>query len=142
MSVSAFESRMSDVQYELCKTQAALFETACAKNYDMSAFVPAFMNSEIAEGLDARFNHYQWAGQQYILNAMDDICGVVPAKHPPKRDSSEACYWIGYLYRFWNCMTGEKSRDIYRIADYRQMDLCYEGFHTLSCEMAVEKLKG
>lgn len=141
MSVAAFESRMTDVQFELCKTQAELFETACAKNYDMSAFVPAFMDSEIAAGLDASFNHYQWAGQQYILNAMGDICGVVPAKHPPVGDSAEACYWIGYIYRFWNCMTGEKSRDIYRIADYRRMNLCYPGYHTLSCEMAVDRLK-
>ena len=140
MSV-AFEPRMTAVQFELCKVQAELFESACVKNYDMSAFVPAFMASEIAEGLDARFNHYQWAGVPYLLNAMGDICGVVPAKRPPQGDSSETCYWIGYLYRFWNCMTGEKSRDIYRTADYRRMDLAYEGFHTLSCQMAVERLK-
>lgn len=38
-------------------------------------------------------------------------------------------------------MTGEKSVDIYRLADYRAMDLAYEGYHTLSCEMAVERLK-
>ena len=94
MSV-AFEPRMTAVQFELCKVQAELFETACAKNYDMSAFIPAFMSSEIAEGLDSRFNHYQWAGVPYLLNAMGDICGVVPAKHPPMRDSAEACYWTG-----------------------------------------------
>ena len=140
MSV-AFEPRMTPVQFELCKVQAELFETACAKNYDMSAFIPAFMSSEIAEGLDSRFNHYQWAGVPYLLNAMGDICGVVPAKHPPMRDSAEACYWTGYTYRFWNFKTGETSRDIYRIADYRTMDRAYAGYHTLSCDMAVDRLK-
>ena len=140
MSV-AFEPRMTAVQFELCKVQAELFETACAKNYDMSAFVPAFMSSEIAEGLDARFNHYQWAGVPYLLNAMGDICGVVPAKHPPMRDSAEACYWTGYTYRFWNFKTGEASRDIYRMADYRTMDRAYAGYHTLSCDMAVDWLR-
>ena len=137
----AFESRMTPVQLELCRTQAELFETACRSNYDMSAFVPAFMASEIAAGLDDTFNHYQWAGVPYLLNAMGDICGIVPAKHPPQRDDSEACYWIGYIYRFWALLTGGKSRDIYRVADYRAMAGAYEGYHTLSCEMAVERLR-
>ena len=68
----------------------------------MSAFVPAFMSSEIAEGLDARFNHYQWAGVPYLLNAMGDV---------------------------------------YRMADYRTMDRAYAGYHTLSCDMAVDWLR-
>lgn len=140
MSV-AFESRMTPVQFELCRTQGELFETACRKGYDMSAFVPAFMASEIAAGLDDTFNHYQWAGVPYLLNAMGDVCGVVPAKHPPQGDDSETCYWAGYLYRFWSLQSGEKSRDIYRRADYRTMARAYEGYHTLSCEMAVERLE-
>ena len=67
--------------------------------------------------------------------------GVVPAKHPPMRDSAEACYWTGYTYRFWNFKTGEASRDIYRMADYRTMDRAYAGYHTLSCDMAVDRLR-
>ena len=140
MSVT-FEPQMTSLQFELCRTQAELFETACRKGYDMSAFIPAFMSSEIAEGLDSTFNHYQWAGVPYLLNAMEDVCGVVPAKHPPKSDDSEACYWTGYTYRFWNFKTGEASRDIYRMADYRTMDKLYEGYHTLSCDMAVDRLR-
>ena len=36
---------------------------------------------------------------------------------------------------------GGASRDIYRMADYRTMDKVYAGYHTLSCDMAVDRLK-
>lgn len=33
----------------------------------------------------------------------------------------EILYWIGYIYRYWNILTGESSKDIYKKAPVRLM---------------------
>lgn len=48
---------------------------------------------------------------------------------------------MGYLYRFWHFYTGESSVDIYRQANYDDMLDCYLGYHTLSPQMAVDRIK-
>ena len=53
----------------------------------------------------------------------------------------EHLFWTGYLYRYWHCLTGETSAAIHATADYRRMAGAYAGYHTLSCELAIENLK-
>lgn len=50
-------------------------------------------------------------------------------------------YWTGYTYRYWNCYTGEYSREIYKTADAKTMNECWLCFHTLDVEMAIDDLK-
>jgi len=53
----------------------------------------------------------------------------------------EVMYWIGYTYRYWQYLTGESSKEIYKQADAKTMCEAYPGFHTLDVSMAVEDLK-
>ena len=130
-----------------CKRQGKLFESAMEKGYEMETFVPVFMNSEAAKGLDAVYDHYQWAGNEYILEDVSRRHGLAPVIERFRRKIEsgspywEACYWMGYTYRFWHWYTGEASEDIYRKADFRKMLAVYPGYHTLSCEMAIDRLK-
>lgn len=50
-------------------------------------------------------------------------------------------YWVGYVYRYWHYVTGESSREIYRQAPTKTMNVNYLMFHTMDPEMAVEDLK-
>ena len=50
-------------------------------------------------------------------------------------------YWAGYVYRYWHYVTGESSREIYRQAPAKTMNVNYLMFHTMDPEMAVEDLK-
>lgn len=124
---------------QLCDIQGRLFERALAKGYDCPMFIRAFMNSRTAAALDDVYDRLQWAGEEYILEELnDEVGGLVKAGTTYSR---EAMYWAGYVYRYWHYDTGENSRQIYEIADAETMADCWLGFHTLDVEMAVENLK-
>ena len=124
-----------------CWIQARVFERADKAGYDMEAFAAAFMASEAAEGLDADYDRMQWAGEAYVLESVIRESGLKPDAAGRRVYDREAIFWAGFIYRFWNFKTGESSRDIYRMADYRTMDRAYAGYHTLSCDMAVDWLR-
>jgi hypothetical protein len=46
-------------------------------------------------------------------------------------------FWSGYTYRYWNFLTQEKSKEIYKQASAKTMNECYLGFHTLDVSMAI-----
>ena len=53
----------------------------------------------------------------------------------------ETLYWAGYIYRYWNFYTGESSREIYKQAPAKTMKVVYLMYHTMSPEMAIDRLK-
>ena len=54
--------------------------------------------------------------------------------------SPEVLYWIGYLYRYWACTRGEKSKRIYRQAPAKTMKRNYMAFHTFDPDVAIDDL--
>ena len=129
---------MNELQLKLCDIQGRLFELSAAKGYDSTAFIKTFMTSDVARGLDSKFNRLQWAGEEYLLAELADTAelttdGIVY--------DTEVLYWSGYLYRFWHFVTGEDSREIYRQAPAETMQRNYLIFHTLAPEAAIEDLK-
>ncbi|MCD8348060.1 MAG: hypothetical protein LUD16_08990 [Lachnospiraceae bacterium] len=125
---------------QLCDIQGRLFELALKEGYDSSVFMEAFMNSHAAECLDDTYDRLQWAGEEYILEELEEeTAGVL--KKGGELFSREIMYWSGYVYRYWHYYSGETSREIYKIADARTMEECWMGFHTLDVEMAIDDLK-
>ncbi len=61
---------MNSMQLKLCDIQGRLFENSC--QYGSEAFIRDFMNSEIAAHLDSPYNKYQWMGEEYILEELED----------------------------------------------------------------------
>ena len=129
---------MGLIELDLCTVQGRLFELAYRSGYEIEGFVNGFMASSVARGLDSDYNRLQWSGEEYILHRVEEECA--PAKGASATDPS-ALFWIGYLYRYWHLMTGEASREIGAQADFRRMLTVYPGYHTLSCEMAISRLK-
>ncbi len=124
---------------QLCDIQGRLFELALKNKYDCPAFIKTFMNSQAAAALDDVYDRLQWAGEEYILEELED-----EAKGLEKAGiiyNKEVMYWIGYIYRYWHYYTNENSREIYKIADAKTMSECWLGFHTLDVEMAIDDLK-
>ena len=129
---------MDEFQLRMCDIQGRLFELSGAKGYDSAPFIKAFMASEVAKGLDSKFNRMQWAGEEYLLAELADSAelpkgGIVYDK--------EVLYWVGYLYRFWHFTAGENSKTIYRQAPAETMNRNFLIFHTLAPEVAIEDLK-
>lgn len=131
--------KMTLEKRQLCDIQGRLFELALKNGYDCPKFIDAFMNSRAAAALDDTYDRLQWAGEEYILEELDDEVGGL-SKAGMVYDH-EVMYWAGYTYRYWHYYTGETSREIYQIADAERMNNCWLGFHTLDVEMAIDDLK-
>lgn len=124
---------------QLCDIQGRLFELARKKGYDCPVFIKDFMNSHVAASLDDIYDRLQWAGEEYILEELDEE--VNGLKKAGMVYHAEVMYWIGYIYRYWHYYTNENSWEIYKIAGAETMNECWLGFHTLDVEMAIDDLK-
>ena len=128
------------LQLTLCDTQGKLFELSGERGYDSESFIKAFMTTDVSKDMDKDFHHVQWAGKEYIMSRMED-------ENPDAIDSNgivfdnETLYWTGYIYRYWNIYTGESSKDIYKQAPVKTMQTVYLMYHTMSPELAIDRLK-
>jgi hypothetical protein len=120
---------------KLCDIQGRLFERST--DYASEGFIRDFMNSEVAEHLDSPYNKLQWMGEEYL---MDELKDEKKLDTDGEKYSPEVLYWIGYLYRYWACTRGEKSKRIYRQAPAKTMKRNYMAFHTFDPEVAIDDL--
>ncbi|MCM1123858.1 MAG: hypothetical protein NC416_14850 [Eubacterium sp.] len=124
---------------QLCDIQGRLFELALKTGLDCPAFIESFMNSHAAAALDDVYDRLQWAGEEYILEELDEE--VNGLKKAGTTYSNEVMYWAGYTYRYWHYYTNEYSHEIYQIANAATINECWLGFHTLDVEMAIDNFK-
>ena len=131
---------MNELQIKMCDIQGRLFELSADKGLSSAAFVKSFMLSEVAKGIDSKFNHMQWAGEEYLL---DEIVSTSSEKLTGDGEvySKDILYWIGYLYRYWHYYTDEDSVKIYKQAPVQTMKRNYMIFHTMDPVVAIENLK-
>lgn len=128
------------LELALCDTQGQLFELSGERGINSEAFIKAFMTSDISRDMDSEFHHVQWAGKEYIYSRMEDECKEAFAT-PGEVFDNETLFWTGYIYRYWNFYTGESSKEIYRQAPAKTMRVVYLMYHTMSPEMAIDRLK-
>jgi hypothetical protein len=126
---------MDSIQLKLCDIQGRLFERFTA--YASEGFIRDFMNSEVAEHLDSPYNKLQWMGEEYLIDGLGDERAL---DTEGERHSPEVLYWIGYLYRYWACARGERSRRIYRQAPAKTMRRNNMAFHALDPDVAIDDL--
>ena len=129
---------LNSIELNLCNMQGKLFELSAKEGYGSLEFIKAFMLSKTAFDLDRPFNHMQWAGEGYIIDrvAEEELLhksGVIY--------DDETLYWIGYIYRYWHFYTGETSKEIYKQANAELMRALFLPYHTMSPEMAIDRLK-
>ena len=123
----------------LCEMQAQLFVESQEEGYASESFIKAFMNSDVAKDLDMPFHHMQWAGTHYLMSRMED-------EHADELTQGE-CYdtetlfWFGDHDPSSHIYTGESSRVIYKQAPAKTMRIVYLMYHTMSPEMAIDRLK-
>ena len=128
------------LQLTLCDTQGKLFELSGERGYDSESFIKTFMTTDISKDMDKDFHHVQWAGKEYIMSRMEEENSAAISNNGVVFDN-ETLYWTGYIYRYWNIYTGESSKDIYKQAPARTMQTVYLMYHTMSPELAIDRLK-
>lgn len=132
---------MNELQLKMCDVQGRLFELSSDRKYSSSAFIKAFMTSSVAKSLDSKFNHMQWAGEEYLLDEIVSSVGSEVFSKGGAVLSKDVLYWIGYIYRYWHYYTGEESSKIYKQAPVETMKRNYMIFHTMDPVVAIEDLK-
>ena len=128
------------LQLTLCDTQGKLFELSGERGYDSETFIKSFMTTAISKDMDKDFHHVQWAGKEYIMSRMEEENANSISNNGIVFDN-ETLYWTGYIYRYWNIYTGESSKDIYKQAPAKTMQTVYLMYHTMSPELAIDRLK-
>ena len=131
---------MNELQLKMCDIQGRLFELSADKKYGSANFVKTFMTSEVAKALDSKYNRMQWAGEEYLLEELVDI-SEDKITNEGEVYSKNILYWMGYLYRYWHYYTGESSKEIYKQAPASVMNSMYLMYHSMSPEMAIDRLK-
>lgn len=111
--------------------QGELFALSTEADLNSRAFIRAFMNSDLAATLDSEFNRNE-IDKHLILEELNVPQGAVW--------NYDAMYWAGYMYRYWQFITGASSREIYKIADGEKMMEIYPCGHMLNEERVIGEL--
>ena len=131
---------LGSLELTLCDMQGKLFFLSGKDGFDSERFIKAFMSSNSAGDLDKQFSHMQWSGEAYIYSRLKDENPEAFVSNGIVYDN-EALYWMGYLYRYWHYYTGENSKEIIKQASAKMMNIVYLMYHTMSPEMAIDRLK-
>ena len=130
---------MDPIGHKLCDLQGRLFVNSLAAGFESEQFVRLFMRSKVAKTLDSKYNRLQWAGEEYMMDALQ-------AEKELRKDGryykKERLYWMGYVYRYSNLHTGESSLKILRTAPVRKLHKNYKKLHDKELEEVIAYFKG
>lgn len=127
------------IESKLCEVQGSLFASFADTNYNPESLVKTFMTGELGKKYDSKYNCMQWFGEEYLLETLlDEYKDQLEVK--TEEYSKDALFWMGYVYRFWHYYKNDTSKNIYRIAPFKTMNINYLMFHALSVEYAIDDL--
>lgn len=129
--------KLDSIEKRICLIQGRLFEETANRGMDSLDFVEKYMTSYIAKSMDLPIHPFQYSGEFYVLGEMDDNLHIERSNNVIDK---EVLFWMGYIYRYWHYYKEISSEEIYKIADFETMCTAYLGFHTLSPEMAIDRL--
>lgn len=124
----------------LADMQGRLFENSRKYNFDSEIFIEVFMNSDIAKDLDSKISIKKLADDKIIMKKFLESSKKNLSTIGHSFDE-EILYWIGYVYRYWNILTGESSKDIYKKASVRLMEEKYDEYHLVDIEDVIDILR-
>jgi len=133
---------MGSWELQMCDIQGRLFVLAVKAGYELETFCETFMRSRVAGWLDEPYNRMQWAGEEYLLEEIQDAAGDSLVRLPEgQNDPEDVAHWMGYLCRFWHFFRNESSQKIIETVSAHTMRVNWLMFHTMDPELAVEEFE-
>ena len=126
------------IRDHLCEVQAELFELSSKRGMDSATFIEKWAMSETAAFFDLDYDRTHWLGDAYLLGEIEDENGEIPRNG--ESWSPGEMYWIGYMYRRICQRLGISSKNAADFVPPHEMHLIYPGFHTLDCDMAIDRI--
>lgn len=132
--------KMDSYGLKLCKFQAELFqksmnETECGSKI----FIRRFMYSDVAKRMDKEGFLYGAIDVIDVINEIEIEFG--PSSYGKEKFHGEELYWTGYIYRYWSYISGQSSKQIYKIVKPDELKKLYFPYHSLDPEQAIERIK-
>lgn len=124
---------------ELCRLQGRIFERSLeAVSCSSAVFVRQFMNSDYATRMDEGAVLWEATTLDAVFDELKKEYGETT--YGTERYGADELYWMGYLYRYWACSTGERSARIYKTVGAREMRALFEPYHTLDPAQAIQRI--
>ena len=96
------------------------------------------MNSKLAKRFDDASLLCESSTLRSLAAELDEQYG--PSSYGSVRYDSEALYWMGYLYRYWNISFGLPSKRIYKIIQAQELAELYYPYQSLDPAQAIERI--
>lgn len=124
---------------KMCSYQAVLFENSI-KKMDCSSriFIRRFMNSNLAKRMDTSGFIFESIDVSDALFEIEKQYGT--SEYGVEKFSIEEMHWIGYIYRYWACVTEKSSKQIYKIIKPEELRKLYFPYHSLDPLQAIERI--
>lgn len=132
--------KMDSYGLKLCKFQAELFQKSMSEaECGSKIFIRRFMYSDVAKRMDKDGFLY---GAFDITDAINEIeIEFGPSDYGKEKFKGEELYWTGYIYRYWSYISGQSSKQIYKIVKPDELKKLYFPYHSLDPEQAIERIK-
>lgn len=129
------------VEWDICETQAVVFEKAAAEGYDMEQFISTYMSSDFCRcSMDTTYSPYQLDAAATFELALQEIGNVLSRYPDDMMYNPDAAWWIGFAYRMLYIETGIPSAELVEKVPIGSMNAVYPAYHTIYEEMATDRL--
>lgn len=126
----------------LCRKVGGVFELSAQKGYEVLAFTKLWLKSQTADHL------YHWncnevaQSKQYLLHSIELEYGLTDQDACSREiNMEELMYWGGYILTYLSFTDRMEPKEIEKQYDLEKVLECYDTLHTLSAQIAVDKIK-
>lgn len=122
----------------LCKLQGNLFAKSAELDCSSPIFIRRFMNSKLAEQFDDGSIMQSAVSINGMFQLIEEEYGE--SHYGQKKYSPEELFWIGYIYRYWQCIYDIPSNQIYKTINGEELRALYYSYHTLSAGKCIQRI--
>lgn len=118
--------------------QAKIFEKSIDLDCSSAIFIRRFYYSNLLEQLDKNDPSILSYDVIEALNDIEQQFG--PTKYGKIKESGEALFWLGYLYRYISYTRNVSTKFLFKTFNYKELLPLYYVYHTQDMEWCVKSL--
>lgn len=122
----------------LCDIQANTFEQSIQLACSSEVFIRRFMNSEVATEFDSLAFLDDTKTIQDVYDDLKKQYGEF--NYGSTKFSTQALFWIGYIYRYFCFTYNLSSKTAYKLIKPNELNEAYLPYHTLDPVNAIDRL--
>lgn len=131
--------KMDSLGLKICSYQAVLFEESLLHaECSSKIFIRRFMNSNLANRMDNIGFLFDSTDVLDAIAEVEDQYGK--STYGIEKFTIEEMHWIGYIYRYWAYITGQSSKQVYKMVKPEKLKKLYFPYHSLDPMQAIERI--